>query len=225
MTNTITSTATSFEVRDCALVPISLGIRAQTLRGLADRLGEVPASSVYHHFWGGLLRPNFDDPEYNNDFASWAHYALHDGILAERLAVIDPADYEEIDDLRQELVDVIEARIYETEILLASKPDQKFEFLKSQIMVFDSEQHIRRPEELAEVIPRFTTSSIYYHVIDARRRNPNSRDDFRQWLSGLNGDYESVCRDLAQVDPYFTNLAHLRDELAALFRRHFGGNQ
>ena len=225
MTATSPTKSTTFEVRDCALVPISLGVRAQTLRGLADRLHEVPAGSVYHHFWGGLLRPNFDDPEYNNDFASWAYYALHDGILAERLAVIDPADFDEIDDLRQELIDVIESRIYETEVLLASKPDQKFEFLKAQIVVFDSEQEVRHPEELAEVVPRFTTSSVYYHVIDARRRNPNSRDDFREWLSSRNGDYEAVCHDLAEVDPYFTNLADLRDELAALFRRHFGGTR
>lgn len=217
--------STIFEVRDCALVPISLGIRAQTLRGLADRIQSVPAGSIYHHFWGGLLRPSFDDPEYNNDFARWAYYALHDGVLAERLGVIDPAGFDNIDDLRHELVEVVESRIYETEVLLASKPDQKFEFLKAQIMVFDSEQDVSRPEELADLVPRFTTSSIYYHVVDARRRNPKSRDDFREWLTGLDGGYEPVCHDLAELDPYFTSLTDLRDELATIFRRHFGGSR
>ena len=62
----------------------------QTLRELRDILRDVHPGCIYHHFWGTLLRPQFVDREYNNDF----HVVLSqldDSTAAERLAVIDPA--------------------------------------------------------------------------------------------------------------------------------------
>jgi len=65
-----------FAVKDCALAAISTGQRAQNLKELRERLIGIHPGAVYYHFWGGALRPRFDDPEYNNDFASWARHAL-----------------------------------------------------------------------------------------------------------------------------------------------------
>src|SRR4030065_1575073 len=84
-----------FASKDGVLAAIATGLRAQTLRELRDHLTGIHLGCIYYHFWGGLLRPHFDDPEYNNDFASWARHALHDVPLAERLGVIDPAAYPE----------------------------------------------------------------------------------------------------------------------------------
>jgi len=58
-----------FAVKDCALIAIATGERAHNLRELRDRLETTRPGCIYHHFWGGLLRPSFDDPEYQNDFA------------------------------------------------------------------------------------------------------------------------------------------------------------
>jgi hypothetical protein len=52
---------------------------------------------MYFHFWAGLLRPHFLDPEYPNDFGAWAYHSLHDKILAERLSIINPADFASLD--------------------------------------------------------------------------------------------------------------------------------
>ena len=45
-----------------------------------------------------MLRAQFSDREFNNDFATWCHHSLHDDRVAERLAVIDPADYSGMED-------------------------------------------------------------------------------------------------------------------------------
>ena len=82
-----------FDVRECALISLATGVSVQTLREFREALLTVHPSSVYHHFWGRLLQPHFDEPEYNNDFAGWAIHGLDDRSLAERLAVIDPTDY------------------------------------------------------------------------------------------------------------------------------------
>lgn len=99
---------TAFVVKDCALAAIATGLLAQSLSELRDHLTGIHLGCIYYHFIyyyfrGDLLRPHFDDPGYNNDFAYWARHALHDVPLAERLGIIDPADYPESEGLRQEL--------------------------------------------------------------------------------------------------------------------------
>ena len=76
-----------FAVKDCALVAIALGNKAQNLREMLVHLRSIHPGSLYYHFWGRLLRSQFAYPEYYNDFAGWVHYSLHDDTLAERLAI------------------------------------------------------------------------------------------------------------------------------------------
>ncbi len=211
-----------FIAKDCALVGISTGMRAQNLRELRDHLFRIHPGSIYYHFWGALLRPRFDDPQYNNDFAVWCHYALHDDPLAERLAVIDPTDFEDLEGLRQELVEVIEERLEEIERIPWSDRDRQFTFLRSQIVVFDTGIQIPRPEALAEVVPRLPVGSIFYHFIDARRRVPTGLDDFRFWLVGFGDLYADLQDRLAAIDPYFVTLTKLRQELGNVFEGYFG---
>ena len=64
-----------------------------------------------------------------------------------------------------------------------------------------------------------SVGSIYYHVIDARRRPPLRVDDFRVWLGDHGPAFVPICDALANVDPFFTTLVELRDEL----RRVVGG--
>ena len=127
----------------------------------------MEAGSLYYHFWGGRLRPQFDEPEYNNDFAAWARHSLHDHVIAERLAVVDPMDYDSLEDLRGEVVDVIEERLAEQEFVPWAKSDEQFSFIRSQIIVFDTRKSIEDPTGLAHEIPHSSTSSIFYHFIDA----------------------------------------------------------
>ena len=212
-----------FVIKDCALAAIATGVRAQNLRELADRLQTIHPGSIYYHFWGGLLRPHFDDPEYNNDFAAWIRHALHDIELAERLGVIDPADYTDLEALRQDLLEVLEQHLDATDSHSWAERDNQFHFLRSQIVVFDTQRTIQQPEDLVQVIPTLSVGSIFYHFIDARSRAPHSVDDFRVWLSRFDGRYTDVCVALAAVDPYFVSLIELRENLTAIFRRYLGG--
>ena len=213
---------TEFAVKDCALAIIATGRRAQTLRELRDNIRDIHPGSIYHHFWGTLLRPHLIDREYNNDFAAWCHRSLHDNVAAERLAVIDPAEFSDIESLRQELIEVIEERLDETETLAVARPDQQFHFVRSVTVVFDTHLRLKEPSELVEAIPRMSLGSIFYHFIDARRREPIAVDDFRAWLMGISPEYQPLCDGIAEIDPYFDPLSTLRDRLAAVFARYFG---
>jgi len=215
----------AFAIKDCALVAIATGKRAQNLKELYEYLQIIHPESIYYHFWGEMLRPRFVDPEYNNDFSSWAHHGLHDTRLAERLGVIDPTDFKDLESLRRELLDVIEERLDEFEHIPWSKKDRQFHFIRSQIVVFNTQQTIEAPEQLPKKFPGISTSSIFYHFVDARRRNEEGYNDFNAWLGGFGEKYSALCVRLSEIDPYFTSLVDLRKELSRIFIEYFGKGQ
>jgi hypothetical protein len=219
----MTQETTPFAVKDCALITIASGVKAQNLREFCSALQQIPLGSVYHHFWGRLLRPLFDEPEYNNDFASWAHRALHDKPLAEQLSMVIPTDFDNLEDLRQEMVEVIEQRLDESEFVPWARADQQFHFLQSQIVVFDTGLRFQHPSEIVDELPNFSTGSIFYHFIDARSRTPERHDDFTSWLKGyeIEIEYDELCKMLCSVDPYFSSLNEIRLIVSNVFKKFF----
>lgn len=213
----------NFEVRDCALIALSTGQKTRNLRELRDRLLDIDSSSLDYHFWGSLLRPGFEEREYANDFAEWVYHELREKALAERLAIIDPSEFSDNEMLRQELIDEIEEYMDQSDNLAMAKPDKQFEFIRSQIVVFSSDRSIEKPELLADIIPQLPVSSIFYHFIDARRRLPDGSDDFRMWLTAWGNRYADLGLELAAIDPYFTNLIDLRQQIADVFKAYFSG--
>lgn len=212
-----------FLINDCALISIATGQKAMTLAELRDNLTLVSLDSIYHHFWGGLLVPRFEEREFNNDFAGWVKHSLRDPVLAERLAVIDPASFNDLEELRQKLLDFIEERLDENETAGWTRGNRQFEFLRSQLVVFDTNRRLEKPDDLAEQIPLLSTSSIFYHFIDARRRLDQGCDDFSHWLADLGDEHRDLCQRLAAIDPYFSSLSQLRTELTTLCKTYFGG--
>ncbi len=210
-----------FAIMDCALAIVATGRRAQTLRELRDILRDIHPGSIYHHFWGTLLRPRSVSREYNNDFADWCHKSLHDNRVAERLAVIDPCDFSDTESLRQELLDVIDERLDETEMMLFAQADQQFHFVRGILVQFDTHKRLKHPRELVTAIPHLSVGSIFYHFVDARRRDPVSVDDFRAWLQGQSPTYLALNDKLAEVDPYFDSLFVLRQRLSEIFDEFF----
>lgn len=210
-----------FKVMDCTLISISTGEQAQNLRELLYLLKIIHPASIYYHFWAGLLRPRFDDPEFQNDFAIWSWRYLHDRKLAEELSLIDAADYMDIEDLRREVIEVIEQHLSESEIVPWAKMGDQFYFIKSQIVIFDTGIRAREPHEFVDIIPRLSLGSIFYHFIDARRRTHEGKNDFSMWLEGRGGEYDALIKLLDAIDPYFTTLSELRREIADIFNTRF----
>jgi hypothetical protein len=156
------------------------------------------------------LRPAFDDPEYHNDFAIWARRALQDQVLAERLGAIDPLQYDGIEPLRNMLLDVVEERLSETDYITWAPHEHEFIFQRGQIVVFDTGLRAHNVAELADLIPNMTTSSIFYHFVEARRREPLQADDFTAWLQQTQSGTGPICEQLTGVDYYFASLTEMR---------------
>jgi hypothetical protein len=213
----------NIKIMDCALIAIATGVKAQNLRELKDQMRTIHPGCLYHHFWGNLLNPHFEEREFQNDFAVWTWRHMHDLKISERLSLIDPSVYKDIEELRKEVIEIIEERLYESEYVPWVRPGEEFHFIRSQVVVFDTEKSYGDPRELIELIPTISLGSIFYHFIDSRRRTPGAKNDLSVWLAGFGDKYNGLIEELDNIDPYFTTLNELRQAIFYVFDDYFKG--
>lgn len=212
------------EIKDCDLLVTTTGLSAGNLRSLRDCMEAVPAGSIYHHFYGRLLRPVFDEPEYNNDFASWVNWHLKRKALAEKLSMVVPSDFDSLEGVRGELVRVIDDHIAEAGDYMETPLDERFRFLRGHMVIFDSGMSVEEPADLFKMIDHLSQGSIYYHFVDARFRRLDHGNDFSAWFEGLGGEYAQVAERLMYVDPYFSSVEGIRRTLIRILETTIPGH-
>lgn len=210
-----------FFIKNCALAAIATGESAGSLLELHDKLLTTDIACIYFHFWGSRMHPEFVLTEYHNDFAGWVDDCLHDMYLAERLSVIDPTDYVNLEALRQQLLDTVEQRLDENELIHWTRSERLFHFIRSKIIIFETPYRIHWPEDLANSILALSPSSVFYHFIDARTRTLDGKDDFSTWLSSFGNGYVSLIEKIQSVDPFFLSLTDLRSNLVNIMDDYF----
>lgn len=216
-----TPSENKFFIKTCALAAIATGEGARSLLELRDKLASVDDGCIYYHFWGGRINYQFVHAQHHNDFSSWAFHRLHDNILSERLSIIDPTEFESLEALRQEVLETLDRRLDDYEIIFWTRKEDQFHFIRSTIIVFGSDATIAHPGDLADAIEKLPPSSIFYHFIDARTRTPEKVDDFSGWLKVFGEQYEMLIKRIQSIDPYFLSLTQLRDLLTQVIRSYF----
>lgn len=211
----------SFYVKDCVLASIATGIKAQTISEFRDKIAIIPPGCIFFHFWGQRLLSSFENWEFHNDFSFWAHHCLHDDILAERLEILDPTAHANIENLRSEIIEVLDDRLDELEYIPWTKHDQRFHFIQSKIIVFNTQHKVEKPSELIKIIPLMSPSSIFYHFIDARRRTEENQDDFSAWISIFGDKYQGLIFQLKKIDPFFISLKEIQNKLKDTITKYF----
>lgn len=207
----------SFDVMDCALLVRMSGLpSAINLREMRERVAACSPNVLYHHFCETPLNPRFGNIDYRNDFGRWIQNYLGDKALAEQVGMLDPFAYPSMEDLRADLLLLLDDRLGDLTVIENVSSGNEFYFMEATTMVFDTEIRIRHPRELGTAIDRMTVGSIYFHFLEARRRPPFGMDDFTAWLRESGGEWEGYIRALASVDFYFHTLSHLRAELVRL---------
>ena len=205
-----------FHIKDCVLIVQATNLQAVNLRELREGVRQCEAASLYHHFCETLLRPTFDDPIYHNDFGMWAAYELHDPVLAERLGIIDPYEFRDMEELRLVVLDILDDRLSESPMVPWAKMDHRFHFIKAVTVVFDTGRVIENPDALPAAILKMSLGSIYFHVVEALRREPFKKNDFTAWLEN---EREAGVKYLAPFEKFtsaFPPLKELKRDLVAM---------
>ena len=201
-----------FRVKDCAIITQTAGLEgAINLRELKERIIVCPIECLYFHFCETLVRPAFDDPEFRNDFAVWSSIYLRDRVLAERLGIINPYMFRDLEQLREKLLEVVDERLSELHNIPSVRMGEEFFFMRAATVVFDTGIELSKPQDLKKNIKALSNSSLYYHFLEARRRTTDGVDDFTFWLKFLKKSPKLLIDSLSQIDFYYLNLNELKE--------------
>jgi trehalose synthase-fused probable maltokinase len=192
-----------------------VGLRAENERQLADLIDEVSPDSIYYHTHGFFLRHKFVAGTYPNDFATWAASQVRDRVLGERLAMVDPANFSDLQALREELVSVIDDHLRGLQIVPGVFLGEPFEFIQSRIVEIPTGIQVRTLEEFRDALLDVDVSAIYFHLVEARMRLGRGQNDFAAWLEyGLN--LPDLAAKARAIDPYAGSLERARTRLIQL---------
>lgn len=214
------SSLTPFVIKDCSLAAIATGLHAGSLIDLRDILLTVDIGCIYYHFWGGKLRPSFVHPTQHNDFASWVNHQLHEEALAEQLNILNPTSFDSLELLRQAMVRIIEDTLDKMNVVVWTRKTGYFHFTHSKLIVFNTGKTIPSVPELLPAIEKMSDGSIFYHFIDARRREEHGLDDFRAWLMNFGTGYEELMAKIAAIDLYFLSLNEIKERLIDILKEY-----
>ena len=207
-----------FFVFDCTLLRQASGHICSNLRELLETMKTASDEVLEHHMMRCALEDYFELYEFPNDLARWCWQGLGDHVLGEKLGLIDPYRMSSIEQLREELVNTIEERLWSLERVPWSRAGSELQLLKSRLVGYDTGERLTDPGSLEKAIERMSLRSLFFHVHEACRRNQGAIDDFSLWLEGT-GASAALIERLRRIDFYFLNLTQLREEILLVLQQ------
>lgn len=205
----------AFAFFGCVELRQALDKTALDERELMNRLEEVPAGSIFYHTHGYFLRHRPVAMAYGNDFARWVAVDLRDQALAERLALVDPFEFERLEDLREELITIIHDHVSRLSTVPRVELGEPFHFQQSHIIEVPLGATARTLAEFRAGLAAVEASAIYFHMVEARGRLGRASGDFAEWLRDSLGMPELADR-IGHIDTYMTSLERVRARVLSL---------
>ncbi|MGE5301041.1 MAG: DUF5752 family protein [Acidobacteriota bacterium] len=199
-----------FGFKQCVSILKSTGRKASDLRELRGVIAMVSGDSIFHHTYQYFLKEHIH--EYTNDFAHWAGEGLEERALAEHLSNVDPYDFRAIDDLRGELLRVIDDYLERFPEPRNAMPGDEFYFNETITLTFPTGIRARNLAEFLMGMRYVETGSIYYHYYEARMRLGGGVDDFSTWIEAALQKPELAER-IRAIDPFMHNVEGIRGHI------------
>ena len=198
-----------FEFVECVELREILGRTAWDERELLAGIEDVPAGSIAYHTRSYFLRSRYLAAPYPNDFATWAAIQIRDRVLGERLTVVDPFDFSDVEQLRAELVTIIDHHLTTVQTVPRADYGEPFHFMRSALIEVPTGIAVTTLRAFRDGLERVDTSAIYFHFYESHRR-PEA--DPLAWLQTALGR-DDVVAQVRRLNPYVTSLAGMRAQL------------
>ncbi len=204
------------------LMPRPTGKKAANLRELLQHLREMSEPVLRYHLLESRLATLPPILEYPNDFALWAANSLHDDELAEKLSGIDPFEFENLAQVREALVDLLEAYLRDHRPRPPVLPGFELYLCEGSAVVMPSGIGAQTLPQFCRALQTVALDSVYYHFVEARwRLGDRKRDDFSHWIDN-NFSLPDLVRDIRAIDVYFYTPTEIRETLVSLIKQHAG---
>ncbi len=196
----------------CSELRESIARQADDEKELAELIEEVPLDSIHFHTHSYFLRHGLIEGAYPNDFAQWVVMQIGDHVLGERLAVLDPFDYPDLENLREELISVIDDHLSRSPIIPRVVFGQPFHFKRSRILEVPIGLEARTLQDFRDIVADIDVSTIYYHMFEAHFRLRRAENDFSAWIRTSLG-LTTLADRIRSINPYQGSLERLRSTL------------
>ena len=198
--------------------PILLGVRARNLSEMLAGMQTVPESSIYYHTHRYLRQHHFLSPEPPNDFAYWITEVLNEDTLAERVSSVDIIQFQSLEALRTEFIDILQSHMENSERMPSAPAGEEFHFMASRTFVLRTPHVAHNMKEFAAILKEITPGSLYYHIFEAKLRLEKGENDFSRWFRDQGKP--DLAEKVARLDPYTYTLEGLRNKLLQLVNQY-----
>jgi hypothetical protein len=192
-----------------------VGRSARDEQQLLEAIEEIPLDSLSYHTQSFFLRHKYIAGPYPNDFATWAAIQVRDRVLGEKLGILDPYDFENLEALRTEIVNIIDEHLSQLQIIPRVVYGEPFHFMQSRIIEVPTGLEARTLTEFREVLARVDASVVYYHNFEAILRLGRRKGDFALWIEEQLA-LPKLAKAISSIDFYMISLEFIRQRIVKL---------
>ncbi len=188
------------------------GIKANTIHAFLKALRHVHEDVIYYHLYRNIFEFHYLPLDYANSFAYWmAENGYY--VLAEKLSVIDPLQYTSLEDIRHDIIRILEDSGEDLDVL-CSKP---FYFIRAVRMAVDLNIVAKDLESFVNGLKKIGWHSLFYHLVTARLKLGKPINDFSLWFESI-GEIE-LAREIEKVNLWAHTLREVKGQLISIVER------
>uniref|UniRef100_A0A7V4JR66 Uncharacterized protein n=1 Tax=Thermodesulfobacterium geofontis TaxID=1295609 RepID=A0A7V4JR66_9BACT len=188
-------------------IPKYTGIKVYSINEFIKALKEVDKFSIFYHMYINIFNYHNLPTFYTNSISYWFFkngYLL----LAEKLSIIDPLDYFDLEELRIALINTLEENYNKN---WNRKEKYPFYFITAEREIIECERVAHNLDEFIEGIKKSSINSLFYHLITSRIENKTIINDYSAWLYGI-GEVKKA-EKINKLDPYTMTLYEIKEEI------------
>ena len=189
-------------------IPRYTGIKVYTVMEFIETLKIIDKFSIFYHMYINIFNYHNLPTFYTNSISFW-FYKNGYLLLAEKISIIDPLDYYDLDDLRNALVQTLEKN-YDKDLDKKEKLTP-FYFIKAEREIIDCERIANTLDQFIEGIKKSSINSLFYHLITSRIENKTLVNDYSSWLLSI-GEAKKA-EKINKLDLYIMNLYEVKKEI------------
>jgi hypothetical protein len=202
---------TPFHFVGCVELRETMGRKAADVQQLMTTIDEAPLDSIYYHTHSYFLRHEHAPTLFSNDFATWVAVSVRDRALGEKLGLIDPFEFRDLESLRAQIVGTIDEHLktlWNVPRLIQGEP---FEFIRSHIIEVNLELSAASLKEFRDLLASVDRGALFNHICEAKIRKGRRSGDFVAWIGSDSGlGLRDLADRVAAIQPLGLTLEGIR---------------
>ncbi len=184
-------------------------LKANNLAQLADGISKADKFSIFYHIFHPIFSSHLVAEDLPNDFAVWIDQSLGLRELAEKVADIPGGEPRSAEDVRRELLSIINS--YKT----VREGLREFVFVSCYPITYDTGKKASTLAEFLDTLATVDARSVVWHFVSKRILGMSSRNDFSSWIEE-NFGLKDVASKLSSIDPQtYTDEEKLRQDIVS----------